>query len=240
MSDGTEAITAMTTEVATVAEPVAVVVDRQPDRNAPLSLSQIGERVARTNTLVLGQLFAIQQKRFQDEEARGARLETKANGLIGVNALTLTLVSSVGIGVLLQSGAGLGLWLILVLPLYLFCVGLGLWTGWLALEAVKVREHHKLNDDDIFPDDVLKDADAVANEEAADGEKRDREKDGLALYHRYQIMCLSKLLPKDTVVNDRKAGDLERAQRKFQHFLLTVGALAGVAALIAFFRAVFG
>ncbi|MBK6517007.1 MAG: hypothetical protein IPG04_23535 [Polyangiaceae bacterium] len=235
MSDETNAIT-LTPDV-----PGAVVVDRQPDRNAPLTRAQIGHRVARTNTLVVGQLFAIQQKRFQDEEARSARLETKANGLIGVNALTLTLVSSVGIGVLLQSGAGLGLWLILVLPVYLLCVVLGLWTGLLALEAVKVREHHKLNDNDIFPDDVLKDADAVANEkDDAEGVKRDREKDGLALYHRFHIMCLSKLLPKDTIVNDQKAADLEKAQKKFQHFLLTVGALAGIAALIAFFRAVLG
>lgn len=225
-----------------------MVLDVRADQSS-LTLAQLTERVARSNTLVLSQLHAVQQKRFQDEEARGVRLEAKANGLISVNGLTLTLVSSIGMGVLLDKGATLGAWLILVIPVYLMSVWLAIKTGVLALEAVKVKDHHKLGDDDIFPDDVLTQADTFAatpeedaktddgKEGAAKKPEKDREKEGLALYHRYNIVCLSKVLKKDAVVNDEKAARLEKAQREFQRFLFTVGALAAIAALIAVVRA---
>lgn len=38
-------------------------------------------------------------------------------------------------------------------------------------------------------------------------------------------------------MNDEKAARLEKAQREFQRFLFTVGALAAIAALIAVVRA---
>jgi hypothetical protein len=240
MGDGTKGTALEVTMPTTVSEAETTVSEAETT-DTPLSLEALTQRVARTNTLVLAQLHAVQQKRFQDEEARGVRLESKATGLISVNALTLTLVSSVGIGVLLQAGSKLGWSLIVAVP-FLVSVWLGLRTGWLALEAVKVRDHHKLSDEDIFPDDVLTDADAVANQEgeSKDGEKKDREKDGLALYHRYSIACLSKLLRKDATVNDQKAAHLEHAQTTFKNFIVSVGILGFVSALIAIIRAIAG
>ncbi len=200
----------------------------------PPTLAHLTKLVARRNTLVLKQLHEVQQRRFQDEEARSVRLDTKAAALIGVNAVTLTLVSSIGIGGLLRADSKLTL---LAIPFYLVSVALGLYTGWLALEAVKVADFNKLKESDVFHEDTLQKADNVIDEDD-DGNMKFEDR-GLALYHRYNIVCLGNLLDKDGPVNDRKAAHLENAQKAFQRFLVSVGVLALASALIAIARAVF-
>ena len=199
---------------------------RKPKRIRRLSRAGLTRRLERTNPLVLAHLHEMQRSRVQDEADRGVRLETKASTLIGANALTLAIVSSVGVNVLVKRDGDLKEgWLFVMILAYAAAVFFGLATGWRALRVVKVADYHKLDDDDLFPDDVLTAADDAKNSE-----------EGLALYHRFSAVCASKILKEDSAVNDKKAAQLGAAQKAFTWFLTAVGLLASLSILYAVFR----
>ena len=194
---------------------------RKPKRIRRLSRAGLTRRLERTNPLVLAHLHEMQRSRVQDEADRGVRLETKASTLIGANALTLAIVSSVMILAYARACEAPTLFQIAVAAAVFF----GLATGWRALRVVKVADYHKLDDDDLFPDDVLTAADDAKNSE-----------EGLALYHRFSAVCASKILKEDSAVNDKKAAQLGAAQKAFTWFLTAVGLLASLSILYAVFR----
>jgi hypothetical protein len=182
-----------------------------------LSPATLTQRLELQNPLLIEHLHDVQKARLADDEARRAKLELKAFAiqiaslvsfmLLGlITAWTRSMAPNEQIRFVAVTFFSAGFWSLF-------------WAVWNAQLVLRVTDHHELKEDDIFPEDVLQDADARQTNIMGEHENARRR----SIYLRWSIACMAKVLLCNKAVNDLKAEKLHHAQSAF---LLFLGVLA--------------
>ena len=172
------------------------------------------------------ELYEITQRQMKYESERQARLDSKANGLLALVSLSLTVLFTYGGGFLYTQrenlrGAG-SYWsasLVLLAVASLFGIGASI----LAVVALQVtRGYRTLDERSVFNTTQLRKYDNEANDD-----------DSLKEYRRYLLPDMGEIVQKQFRIHERKASLILTGQWCYVLFLLCLMAIGALMVVFA-------
>lgn len=195
----------------------------------PLTATTIRQRLNLATDLVVVEILVVARERLATEWNRHTALDEKAAALLGQSAVVSTIATAVG-GTLIQMGAikdVFGVWLWPVSGSYVAAIVAGLFSAGLAIAASKVRAANVgVSESAIFDETVI----SMSSKEVGD----DNPNGGPTAYKRFLANHLWQIGSAHHNANEKKANDLENAQKFFIGFLALV-ALAGLLSTVAIY-----
>lgn len=201
-----------------------------PEAQRRLAESEVVDRIDLFSTKVVSDIHDYYKGRVAAEEARGMRLEQKAAGLLGVNALSVTIALTLSARVFEASSSGKGdAWLPLFLVPFVVLIAAGVIVGACAYKALLAEKHAQVSETQALDPKALEQADQLFH-----GETRSEDA-ALAHYRKHLARCFKDAADKNEDVNARKVGWVGRGQRAFLVVLATIAVLGVMLALRALF-----
>jgi hypothetical protein len=180
-----------------------------------LTREELSKRLRLGSTALVKELYEIALRQIQSETGRQTRLDGKATSLLTAVGLSLTVAFTFGGQVLLAHATELRAidaprWTF-ALVIFAFALIAGLGAGVLAMLALRVQAYATVDEQAVFNETMLAQAEGAETEE-----------EGVAEYRRYLTVQLWRITQRQLHAHESKAGLIEKGQFCFLTFLGTL------------------